>query len=306
MAEQVKPPAVSYEPFFFEELKSVPEPISKILQDYSGVPPDQQTEHILKVRNRAYKAYPYPCLGRFRFLELDISRHPQYKEYVLPILTGVEQTQGWKPVFLDLSSCLGQDLRKLAFDGVNPQWLWGSDIHQDFIDAGYELFRDEHKMPKDHFICPADVFDNSEGNNLSVLDGRVDMMHVTAVFHLFNREQEDLLAARCLRLLNKNRPSGVDGLIFGSQVGNIDAREFVRANGSRRYRHNEQSWRKMWESVCNREEFKSKVKGVKVEVELRHRSMDQMKAGELHKHIGKEEEGFRWMVWTVWIEFTKG
>ena len=287
-----------------DELEKVPEPIAKILEHYSGVPRDQQIQHILKVRGRALKAHPYPCLGRYRFLQLDISKHPQYEKYVLPTLTGAEQlSRRWKPVFLDIGTCLGQDLRKLAYDGVNPEWLWGSDINQDFIDAGHELFRDKEKIS--NFICPADVFDRREGNELSSLDGRVDIIHATAVFHLFNYEQQEKVADRCIQLLNPNDQSGTGKLrlIFGSQVGSIDAREYVRASGTQRFRHDEQSWRKMWEDVCdrwNRNKSNKMVKKVDVEAEMRQHLLHDRNTGE---GIDSERKDFRWMVWSVWIEF---
>src|ERR1700712_3668202 len=163
------PPAPDYGAFqiqlFQAELKHLPSSISTLLSSYSGIPVEQQKEHIVTVRDRAYKSYPYPCLGRWRFLELDLASHPLYHTDILPMLKDVEKPE-W--IFLDLGCCLGQDVRKLLFDGVDPTRVYGADLRPEFIDMSYELFRDEDKLPRsEHFIAPADVFDFSGESELS-------------------------------------------------------------------------------------------------------------------------------------------
>lgn len=285
--------------FYYEKPGKIPEPIANILETYSKVPRDQQPEHILRVREHAYDARPYPCLGRFRFLELDLSTHPLYQKYVLPKF---KHSSAERPdVFLDLGTCLAQDIRKLVVDGADPSKLYGSDIVPEFIDAGYELFRDEDRLPRDHFICPADVFDKSKNNGLSVLDGKVDVLHATAVFHLFSLEQQTPIAERCLRLLRK--APGNRSLVLGGQVGNTTAMESARKDGDKKFRHDGQTWQKLWQDVCAQDEFRGQVKNIEVKVDLQQRSLAQAQAGEQQKHIGNTDDGFRWMVWQVWVEF---
>ncbi|KAK5937153.1 hypothetical protein PMZ80_010694 [Knufia obscura] len=292
-------PYSHYPDFYQAEPKHIPDPIATVLETYSHIPRDQQLSHILKVRNRAYEAHPYPCLGRFRFIELDLSSHPLYHDYVLPQLQRPSSDKDSPtPLFLDLGTCLGQDIRKLIFDGADPQHIYGSDIVLDFISAGYDLFKDEDRFPRDHFICPADVFDESEDNNLAVLDGKVDILHATAVFHLFSGEQQFAVAERCFKLLRKT--PGSRALVLGAQVGNVKARESVRQDGVKRFRHDEESWRELWEYVCAKEEFRDVVKKVEVSAVLKERKIGD---AEQAKHIGSTEEGFRWMVWQVWVEF---
>lgn len=289
------------ESLYHENLDNIPAHMSTLLSSYSKIKFGDQKAHVLQVRDRAYKSHPYPCLGRFRFLELDLSTHPLYESYVLPRL---KETWG-KPdaTFLDLGTCLGQDIRKLIFDGARPSWLFGSDIIPEFIDAGYELFQDEKSFGREHFIVPGDVFDDSPDNALSKLDGKVDILHATAVFHLFSKEEQAAVARRCLRLLKRQpRPEGGEidtrSLILGGQAGNIDAQENVRKDGAKKYRHNEESWRNLWEEVAQEGEFRDTVKGLEVKAEM------QMRYGEAQqKQIGPENQGFRWMVWQVWVQF---
>jgi SAM-dependent methyltransferase len=300
---------------FQPELKHVPEAMSALLSSYAGIPVDQQKEHITRVRDQAYKSYPYPCLGRWRFLELDVAKHPLYDSTILPMLK-----ENSDCIYLDLGCCLGQDIRKLLFDGVNPAQVYGADLNPEFIDMGYELFRDEDKFPRrDHFVAPADVFDFSSESELGKLcDGKVGVLHSTSVFHLFHWAQQMQMALRCLQLMRRNGKV----LICGSQVGNVDAGEYPRRRGGgSRYRHDEASWKKLWDEVVQTEEWRDKIKAVDVRSvmiahgALRPRDKDaaaqvQAHDGELadamnseRPHIGPIEQGFRWQKWWVWIEF---
>ncbi|OTA83888.1 hypothetical protein M434DRAFT_40138, partial [Hypoxylon sp. CO27-5] len=89
-------------------------------------------------------------------------------------------------LFLDLGTCFGQDLRKLAYDGALVHRLWASDIEPKFIDLGFKLFNDADKLPRDHFICPGNLLSASPEDKLRILDDKVTILHMTAVFHLFS------------------------------------------------------------------------------------------------------------------------
>lgn len=309
------------ERMYHESLSAIPPVTSTLLEEYSHVPQSKQIEHVLSLRNRAYKSHPYPCLGRFRFLELDLTEHPLYESYVLPSLraagkllelnsgSGKAEVQSSNtdgltaaaiqdPIFLDLGTCLGQDLRKLAFDGAPVSLLYGSDIEADFIETGYELFRDRSTFPASHFLCPANVFDNTPSNTLSVLDDRVSILQVSAVFHLFGLDKQRDVARRCLKLLKKD--AGKEVLVLGGQAGAVSARMFSR-DGRDRFRHDEDSWRKMWDGVCAEPAWKETVKSLKVEVWMSERtSKEEADDKELEKMMG---EGMRWMRFAVWVTF---
>ncbi|KIY03718.1 uncharacterized protein Z520_00409 [Fonsecaea multimorphosa CBS 102226] len=330
------------------ELEQVPAGIATLLAEYAGIPPEEQKEHIKTVRDRAFKSHPYPCLGRWRFLELDLSSHPLYQSYIVPMLSNKEKKavaddddggdgkNDW--IFLDLGCCLGQDIRKLIFDGGDASRIYGGDLRPEFIEVGYELFRDEDKFPRaEHFIAPADVFDFSSESELSKkCDGRVAILHSTAVFHLFDWDQQVTMARRCLQLLTTKKGRV---LICGCQVGNENPGEFPRRlGGGSRYRHNEASWKKMWDQVVQQESDKYNIRNVEVgavmlgrnnssrireELEAHARREAQEQEGRDQdqetsdnkaedgvrdsnnqlKHIGRLEEGFRWMKYWVWIDF---
>ena len=318
MAESTIPDSIKIQ-LFQAEMKRLPPAISNLLSSYSDIPVSQQKEHITAVRDQAYKSYPYPCLGRWRFLELDLATHPLYHSDILPKL---KESSG--PLFLDLGCCLGQDVRKLIFDGADPARLYGADLRPEFIDMGYKLFQDDTKFPKNvHFISPADVFDFSRESELSQkCDGKVGILHSTAVFHLFDWDQELKMASRCLQLVTRNHGRV---LICGAQVGNIEAGEVPRYGGGSRYRHNEESWKRLWEEVLEKDpETRNKIKTIEVHSELEERNFDRFREdteaataggksgngdeGQIgrnneQRQVGSIEKGFRWMKWWVWIDF---
>ena len=49
-------------------------------------------------------------------------------------------------MFLDVGCCLGTDMRKLVFDGVPAQNLVGIELRQQYIDLGFDLFRDRNRL----------------------------------------------------------------------------------------------------------------------------------------------------------------
>ncbi|KAI1115278.1 hypothetical protein F5Y14DRAFT_410765 [Nemania sp. NC0429] len=256
---------------YHDTLHSVPKLMSEIMSAYSGVSEHEQISHITKVRNEAYAQFPYPCMGTFRFLELDLSRHDAYEEHVLGPLRQPAVPGKPEPLFLDCGCCLGQDIRKLAVDGVPPERLWASDIEPRFIELGFELFRDGHKLPRDHFLCPgnllAEAGDPSEEveDRLTVLDDRVTVLNITAVFHLFDLDEQKRIAHRCLRLLRKDSGDDQPVLVLGAQVGGREAQRVRRAyNDKFRYVHTAESWEALWREVCGQPRWRDRVAAVEV------------------------------------------
>ena len=47
---------------------------------------------------------------------------------------------------LDIGNCFGHDIRKLVFDGVPGGNLAGVELRPEFIELGYELFRDRETL----------------------------------------------------------------------------------------------------------------------------------------------------------------
>ncbi len=128
-------------------------------------------------RDKAWAIHSYPCIGQWRFLDLSIGLHKLYPEVLDRMRTG-QQT------YLDLGCAFGQDIRRLVADGVDTSKCYASDLQLDFIELGYELFRDKETL-KTKFIA-ANVFDTD--SSLKDLEGTIDIVGASSFFHLFNWE----------------------------------------------------------------------------------------------------------------------
>ncbi|KAI1767764.1 hypothetical protein GGR53DRAFT_480559 [Hypoxylon sp. FL1150] len=294
---------------FQETLDSLPKALKDVLTSYSNIPEDKQIEHVLKLRNEAYTAFPYPCIGMFRFIEFDLSAHFAYQEHVLrPLKQPVVSNGTVEPLFLDLGTCFGQDLRKLVYDGAIVDRLWASDIEPRFIELGFKLFNDAQKLPSDHFLCPGNLLSDSPDDKLRLLDDKVTILHMTAVFHLFSLTDQKIIADRCLRLLRKD--TGGQVLLLGSQVGSTAPGPYERQSASQdythKYRHNEQTWKELWEEVCERENWKDKVKSVEVKSKLLDRTQKKdPESGKITVFTpASPGSTLVWQMFAVWITFS--
>jgi len=226
----------------------------RLLEQYSGIPSDRIVTHVVDVRDRAWKIFPYPCIGMYRFLDMDIITSPVYGEVVQRVKNGEK--------LLDLGCCFGQELRQLAFNGVPTENLYGSDLRMDFMELGYDLFLDRDKLEA-KFIA-ADIFD--EDSDLKLLDGQINIIHTGSFFHLFTWNEQVQIAKRVIRLL-KPQPNS---MVIGRQIGNLAPGEYLRRNGKgTRYRHNEDTWKRMWEEVGNATGTKWKVEAGLVDNDIR-------------------------------------
>lgn len=190
----------------------------------------------IQKRDTAWNIFPYPCIGQFRFLDMPLGGFDAYPEIVSRLKSGEE-------TFLDLGCCFGQDIRRLVSDGVPDTACIGSDLHQGFLDLGYDLFLDKGKLHSKFFA--ADVFGKEA--ELTALEGQVDIIHASSFFHLFGYEGQKDVARRVVRLLKPQKGS----LLVGRQVGNVAAHEETsRASGSgSMFLQNPESWKQMWKEI---------------------------------------------------------
>ncbi|KAI1382919.1 uncharacterized protein F4822DRAFT_86392 [Hypoxylon trugodes] len=294
---------------FAEKIEAVPKSISGLLASYSGIPKDTQLGHVVKIRDEAYACFPYPCVGSFRFLDFPLATHYAYEQHVLsplkrPSLDGVVE-----PLFLDLGTGFSQDVRKLIYDGMPAHRLWASDIEPKFIDFGFELFRDAEKLSRDRFLCPGDLFSNSTEDKFNVLDNRVTILHLTAVFHLFSFDDQKTVADRCLRLLRKD--TGAPVLILGAHVGNTSPGPFEKPQGSKEYRHkydhDDRTWQELWQEVCGRDEWKDRIGNLDVKSRLLKQTQKKdVESGEITTVYTEAEADTNptWQMFEVWVTFT--
>jgi SAM-dependent methyltransferase len=167
---------------------------------------------------------------------LAIALSPHYPQILERLKTGNEN-------FLDLGCCFGQEIRRLVADGAPSSNLYGSDLRREFFELGYEFFGDRQTL-QSKFIA-ADVFDPNSG--LQELDGKIDILYAGSFLHLFGYEKQVEVCVRIVRLLKEKK----GGLIVGRQVGHVEAgeRSHRTNNEETMFRHNEESFKNMWELV---------------------------------------------------------
>ncbi len=161
-------------------------------------------------------------------------------------LTSEDQT------FLDLGCCFGQDLRALAAAGAPSENLYATDLRRDFWELGYELFKDKETL-KSRFIeanvlaADSEQVGEGEGEGLQGLDGKIDIIYVGSFLHLFDYAGQFKVCERIVRLLKPVKGS----VVSGRQVGHLVAGEKVHRTNYREnmFRHNEESFKTMWEEV---------------------------------------------------------
>jgi len=155
----------------------------------------------------------------------------------------LERLKSGNENFLDLGCCFGQELRKLVADGAHSENLYGSDLRPEFFDLGYKLFRDKESL-NSTFIA-ADIFDESSA--LSSLDGNIDIIYAGSFLHLFGYDDQVKVCKRIVKLLRDKKGS----LLLGRQVGDVVASETVHNTNKNlnMFRHNSESFKKMWEEV---------------------------------------------------------
>ena len=239
--------------WYVKDLPEVPAAAREVFEQYSQIPAGKAVEHITQIvcmlpfvvsrkrraddgqREQAWDIWPFPCLGGWRFLNLNIRTTAQYPDIVSRVQQGEK--------LLDLGCCFGQELRRLIFDGAPAENLYGVDLRPEFFDLGYDLFLDRDTC-KATFIA-ADAFTEPEA--VMALNGQISIVYAGAFFHLFDRPQQLFLAKLVTRLLEPKAGS----LLLGRQVGSIKPGSYEHRTNSngRMFRHDEQSWRELWEEA---------------------------------------------------------
>jgi len=226
--------------WYQSDVQSIPEEARALLETYSGLKPEEVLPHVLAIRDAGFDLGSYACIGQLRFLTHSFPDFPYYQRVVQRLKTG--------STFLDAGCCFGQELRYLInSEGIASERLYGFDLETRFIDLGYDLFRDRDRLRST--LVRGDLSSSLDGggNNaeLAALKGKIDIVYVSSVLHLWN--WDDMVAAtkRLVELVRKE--SGA--MIVGKQMGSLEAKEAQMPFGMH-YRHNVESINKFWAQVA--------------------------------------------------------
>ena len=127
-------------------------------------------------------------------------------------------------------------------------WAVGVDLRSEFIELGYELFRDRETYAG-RFVV-GDIFDDGPNTAMSALCGKADFIHIAAFLHLFGWEGQIEAAVRIIAFL-KDKPGT---MILGRQRGSQEPGEFKHPASAKGVvcSHDETTFRRMWDEVEER------------------------------------------------------
>ena len=208
-------------------------------REYVGLADEELKQHLMEIRELAWKVYQYRCVASFFFVNYNLGE-TFGQEWYGRIL---ERVQGGDK-FLDLACAFGHVARNLVYDGASQENIISSDLRPEFWELGYQLFRD-----RERFHCEFRQTDIFDPFCLEEYNGKINILHTSAFFHLFDLERQKKVVNAVLRLVS-TKPGTI---IFGRQVGNT-VPEFRkhpwRSTDYGLYSHNEESFRSMFAEVA--------------------------------------------------------
>ncbi|KAL3479556.1 hypothetical protein BJX99DRAFT_221868 [Aspergillus californicus] len=206
-----------------------------LLEKYSHIPRGDIADHVTSVARRGWDIAGYPCFRRFLFLDMDVARSPHYTRILERVKRGA--------LFIDLGCGLGQDVRRLAFDGVPSENLYGLDLHSELVELGYELFRDRETL-KATFLAQ-DFFEDTP--LFRKIDKTLGVINSGYFMHLWDWEGQVKLGLRMVKMLASGQEEG--GLIVGVHFGLKRTKTVKTEDGREMFVHNSNSLLKMWGEI---------------------------------------------------------
>jgi SAM-dependent methyltransferase len=114
-----------------------------------------------------------------------------------------------------------------------------------FLDASFDFFGDRDRSPA-HFIV-GDLLDR-DNEEMQALVGTVDVVHINMVLHVWDWAGQVRACERLVELLKPEKGA----LILGSKVGRLEAALWEAKPGIWFYKHDPESFAKLWKEVGER------------------------------------------------------
>jgi hypothetical protein len=194
----------------------------------------------------------------------------------------LKKTSDPGPKLLDLGTCLGQDLRELAFSGVPVKNLYGADLISGFEAAGLEFFCDSDRFGPSNFIT-GNILTDDDNDALFKTRGTWDIVHIAMFLHIWDIKDQEKACENILKLLGP----GDESLIFGTQTGTLSPGELnlkppLCEPGEHRavYRHSKETMIEMWYRVGKKLNEDIQVWAEYDEEERKARERGRMESGE--------------------------
>ncbi|PYH80495.1 hypothetical protein BO82DRAFT_286451 [Aspergillus uvarum CBS 121591] len=181
----------------------------------------------------------------FWFLHFDLAKSPIYQEILSNVQDGT--------LLLDLGCGLGQDIRRLVYDGAPQDNIIGLDLHRGFIDLGFELFNDRNTL-RSAFVVQ-DFFERSQIPQSQA--SRIRIINSGYFMHLWDWDGQIKVAKHMISLLSLEEDGIVTGMHFGSKQTGVW--EKVPADNDPIFLHDPVSFKSLWQQVGSETETKLDV-----------------------------------------------
>lgn len=130
------------------------------------------------------------------------------------------------------------------YDGAPGENLYGSDIQQEFLNLGYELFLDRATLPESHLIA-SDILDK-RSPLFTHLSGKLNIVYISLFLHVFDFEQQITVVENVLDLF-----AAEPGSLIVCRVTACHDQRVLKATTERMpyFYHDRASWKQLWEVV---------------------------------------------------------
>lgn len=201
-------------------------------------------------RDRLWFTCPYPCVGKFKFLTLNLPSHPKYS-HLLSMLCNSQTENSSPPIqLLDLGCCVAQELRSLAYAGIPSPQLYGSDLNPDFLTISYTLFNDQVSFKGT--LVSANVFDETIfDNSWKGWEQKFGVIHAGLFLHLFDWDQQLVVCEKIVKLMSKEKGSLFLGEMVGCE-GGTESGQGKANEEKKQYLHNKETFERMWGEVAKK------------------------------------------------------
>lgn len=224
----------------------------KFLVEYAKIEPRTMENHIIHIvstipamiektiilyhqqAKKAFEIESYPCFQKFMFLHFDLYRSPSYQLVLNQVKAG--------NLFIDLGCGLGQDIRRLVYDGAPSENLVGLELRQDFVDLGYELFQDKSDL-KSEFLVQNFFADTPK---IMSLVKKAKVINSGMFMHLWSWEKQIEVAKRMIDLLTPEKGAIITGLHFGSRSAGM----WKTVKESPMFVHNPNTLKDLWDQCA--------------------------------------------------------
>ncbi|RAL16039.1 class I SAM-dependent methyltransferase [Aspergillus homomorphus CBS 101889] len=181
----------------------------KFLEEYVHLSADELENHVRDIANQGWSIKAYPCFAKFLFLQFDLTHSPAYEAIIRHTQAG--------GLFLDLGCGLGQDIRRLAYDGAPGDRLIGLDLVPEFVYLGYQLFRDDATLQSRFLV--QDFFEDTP--SMRLFAKKIMAINSGFFMHLWSWKKQLQAAERMIQLLAPEKGAIVSGIHFGSHAPGV-------------------------------------------------------------------------------------